>query len=74
MKKDIKTVMVSKQTLMTMGFTDNTSQTIIRQAKQNLVTEGFSFYNNTRLGLVPWHAVESIIGIKLSEMEGNLNG
>lgn len=65
---------VTAKDLTKQGFTKSTSQNIIRQAKASLVTEGISLYDNKRIGIVPIHAVEKIIGFKLSEMEDDLNG
>ena len=65
---------VTAKDLIKLGFTKSTSQNIIRQAKASLVTEGVSLYDNKRIGTVPIHAVEKIIGFKLSEMEDDLNG
>lgn len=42
---------------------------LIRQSKQIMVESGHPFYNNKRLGRVPKHVVESILGCEL-EIEG----
>ncbi|MHC5268846.1 DUF3173 family protein [Enterococcus sp. LJL98] len=62
---------IKKEDLMDLGYTKSTSQGIIRQAKATLVSQGFEFYNNRRLGLVPAHAVKAIIGVELSNKEDN---
>lgn len=69
-----KKITVTAEDLSKLGFTKNTSQNIIRQAKASLVTKGYSLYDNKRIGTVPTHAVEEIIGVKLSEKEDDLNG
>lgn len=65
---------VTAKDLIELGFPKSTSQNIIRQAKAYLVTTGYSLYDNKRIGTVPIHAVEKIIGFKLSEKEDDLNG
>ncbi|MDB1710529.1 DUF3173 domain-containing protein, partial [Enterococcus casseliflavus] len=52
-----------------MGFKPHQAASIIRQAKFNLVSNGFSYYNNKRLGVVPRQVVEEIIGIPPSQEE-----
>lgn len=59
--------MIEKSHLVEMGFTQYQATTIIKQVKLNLVNQGYYLYNNKRLGLVPASAVESVIGINISE-------
>ncbi|AMG49381.1 DUF3173 domain-containing protein [Enterococcus sp. PF-2] len=61
--------MISKKELEKMGFKPHQAASIIRQAKFNLVSNGFSYYNNKRLGVVPRQVVEEIIGIPPSQEE-----
>ena len=53
---------VSYHTLTQVGFSTYQAREIIRIAKNNLVKEGYDWYNNKRLGLVPVDAVITIIG------------
>lgn len=62
-------VTITAKELEGMGYSRNTSQNIIREAKQIMVTKGFVLYNNRRLGRVPIHVVESILGVTLSKSE-----
>ena len=41
------------QDLRALGYPQNQARRIIRQAKRNLVKQGFAFYNGKRVGLVP---------------------
>lgn len=56
---------INKDDLIKMGYKEHTAISIIRQAKQNMVQKGYSFYNNKRLGRVPIIAVETILGFSL---------
>lgn len=56
---------ISKDDLVKIGYKEHTAISIIRQAKQNMVQQGYSFYNNKRLGRVPITAVETILGFSL---------
>ena len=56
---------ISKTELMKLGYKQHTSVSIIRQAKQIMVKQGYAFYNNKRLGRVPISVVEEILGITL---------
>lgn len=60
--------MISKKELENLGFKTNQAVTIIRQAKIMMVNNGFPYYNNKRVGVVPRQTVEKIIGAPL-EME-----
>jgi hypothetical protein len=63
---------ISKKDLMALGYKEHTAADVIRQAKQNMVQQGYPFYNNRRLGIVPRNVVESILGINLGT-EGDIN-
>lgn len=63
---------ISKDELKDMGFLPNQAVTIIKQAKYYMVQKGYPYYNNKRLGRVPSHAVEYIIGVSLEE--GDMDG
>ena len=56
---------INKDDLVKIGYKEYTAISIIRQAKQNMVKKGYSFYNNKRLGRVPITAVETILGFSL---------
>lgn len=56
---------INKDDLIKMGYKEHTAISIIRQAKQNMIQQGYSFYNNKRLGRVPITAVETILGFSL---------
>lgn len=60
---------ISKDDLVTIGYKEHTAISIIRQAKQNMVQQGYSFYNNKRLGRVPITAVETILGFSLQSFK-----
>ncbi|AUC91612.1 TPA: DUF3173 domain-containing protein [Streptococcus suis] len=59
--------MIEKSHLIKMGFTKYQATGIIKQVKLNLVNQGYYLYNNKRLGIVPASAVESFIGVTISE-------
>lgn len=56
---------INKDDLLNLGFKQHTAISIIRQAKQNMIQQGYGFYNNRRLGRVPIRAVEEILGVSL---------
>ncbi|EFW08440.1 hypothetical protein HMPREF9459_00476 [Streptococcus anginosus 1_2_62CV] len=60
---NIKTI--ESQFLVELGFPKATAQKIIRQTKKKMVQQGYTIYNNRRLGTVPITAVEEILGFKL---------
>ncbi|HFI0304148.1 TPA: DUF3173 domain-containing protein [Streptococcus suis] len=60
-------LMVNKEDLKKLGFKEGTAISIICKAKLIMVQKGYTFYNNRRLGQVPATAVESILGISISE-------
>lgn len=64
---------VTKDDLIKMGYPKYTAISIIRQAKVNMLQQGYALYNNKRLGRVPVEAVESILGFKIN-MEDAFNG
>lgn len=64
---------VTKDDLINMGYPKYTAIGIIRQAKVNMVKQGYALYNNKRLGRVPTEAVESILGFEI-DMEDIANG
>ncbi|MFS7261509.1 DUF3173 domain-containing protein [Carnobacterium divergens] len=58
-------ITLTKQDLIRLGFGPTQSQNIIRMSKYHMVQQGYSYYNSKRLGRVPVHAVEEILGISL---------
>jgi hypothetical protein len=58
-------ITITKDELIRLGFGTSQSQTIIRLAKHYMVQQGFDYYSSRRLGRVPVHAVEHILGISL---------
>ena len=61
-------MMISKNTLIQMGFPRHTAENISRQAKIILVNEGFLFYNCNKVGFVPAEVVEKqILGTSIPE-------
>lgn len=65
---------ITAKDLINLGYPKNTAQNIIRQAKHNMVQQGYALYNNKRLGRVPKHVVEAILGVKLSDSGGFSDG
>ncbi|KAF1304201.1 MULTISPECIES: DUF3173 family protein [unclassified Enterococcus] len=55
--------LVSKKDLIRAGYSNYHAAKIIHDSKQLLVSKGFSYYKNRRLGVVPNHAIEELIGI-----------
>lgn len=48
------------------GYSENQAQNLIRKAKQKLVSEGFIWYKNKRVGRVPLKTIEELLGIEIS--------
>ena len=61
--------MICRKDLEELGFKTNQAVTIIRQAKVRMVNQGYPYYNNKRVGVVPRQASEEILGIPLSQEE-----
>ena len=61
--------MICRKDLEELGFKTNQSVTIIRQAKVRMVNQGYPYYNNKRVGVVPRQVIEEILGIPLSQEE-----
>lgn len=57
---------MTKHDLIELGYGKCSAESIIKQAKELMVQKGFPYYNNSRLGLVPVHSVEDILGIHLT--------
>lgn len=63
------TKLVSKKDLIQAGYSNYHAAKIIRDSKQLLVNKGFTYYKNRRLGVVPNHAIEELIGVNPLETE-----
>ncbi|NAA53769.1 DUF3173 domain-containing protein [Enterococcus faecalis] len=61
-------LIVSKEELMNLGYGKYQAEDIIRKAKAIMVSKGYSYYLNKRLGRVPVSAVESVLGIELGSI------
>ena len=61
--------MICRKDLEELGFKTNRAVTIIRQAKVRMVNQGYPYYNNKRVGVVPRQVIEEILGIPLSQEE-----
>ena len=48
------------------GYSKTQSQKLVRLAKSKLVSDGFNWYNNKRVGRVPLKIVEDVLGFELS--------
>lgn len=56
---------ITRQDLVSLGYQSETARKIIAQAKSILITRGYLFYDNKRLGRVPINVVEEILGVQL---------
>lgn len=61
--------LVSKKDLIQVGYSNYHAAKIIRDSKQLLVNKGFTYYKNRRLGVVPNHVIEELIGVDPLETE-----
>ena len=59
---------LTKEDLMNLGYGKYQAEDIIRKAKAVMVSKGYSYYLNKRLGRVPVRAVESVLGIELESI------
>lgn len=62
-------ILINKDDLIKLGFPEHTAKNIIAEAKKIMVNNGFQYYNNRKLGLVPADAVKSILGFNLFSEE-----
>ena len=58
-------MMITSKDLEKIGFGPTQSMHLVRKAKAQMVKDGFSWYDNPRLGTVPLKCVEKILGTKL---------
>ena len=61
-------LIVTKEELMNLGYGKYQAEDIIRKAKATMVSKGYSYYLNKRLGKVPVSTVESVLGIELGSI------
>lgn len=65
---------VDKNDLMILtGYSLSQCKKLIRKAKSQLVSEGFSWYNNKRVGRVPIKTIEEILGFQLAQKNDIIN-
>lgn len=64
---------ICKDDLIRIGYKKYQAISLIRQAKAIMVQRGCPYYNNKRLGRVPRHVVESILGVSLVVEKSNTN-
>lgn len=57
---------ITKTDLVNLGYGNSFSSDIIRRSKWFMVQSGFPYYESKRLGRVPVHAVEHILGYSIS--------
>lgn len=58
-------LVITKKELIELGYGKYQAEDIIRQSKAVMVSKGYTYYLNKRLGLVPLEAVEDVLGFEL---------
>lgn len=61
--------LITKKDLVAIGYSEHSAGKIIRETKQLLVKQGFSYYNNRRIGKVSAATVEKVIALALDEQK-----
>ncbi len=56
---------ISNKDLISMGYRPSTANAIIHQARDILVSRGYTFYNRKRLMVVPKSVVKELLGMDL---------
>lgn len=56
------------------GYSESQSKKLIREAKRKLVTDGFYWYNNKRVGRVPLKTIEELLGFELTNNHAIIEG
>lgn len=56
---------ITAKELVELGYKKGTAVKAIRETKAQLVKEGYTFYNNQRLGRVPKSKVMKMLGLEL---------
>lgn len=62
------TLTLTKRDLIKLGYGSGTSESLIRQAKLDMIALGYPYYENPRLGRVPVQAIENILGLDLRSL------
>ena len=62
-------VVINKNELMKLGYGKYKYEGIIRKTKTIMVSKGYTYYENRRLGLVPVESVEEVLGMKIEVEE-----
>lgn len=57
--------LITANELVNLGYKPATAQKAIRTAKESLVKQGYKWYENKRLGLVPRKVVSEILGTEV---------
>ena len=58
--------LISNKELIEMGYRPHTANDIIHQARELLVSRGYTFYNRKRLMVVPKSDVNEILGTEVA--------
>lgn len=59
-------LVTAKDIMELTGYSKTQSQKLVRLAKSKLVSDGFNWYNNKRVGRVPVKSIEHILGFDLT--------
>jgi hypothetical protein len=59
-------LVTAKDIMKLTGYSKTQSQRLIRVAKSILVSNGFNWYSNKRVGRVPIKTIEDILGFELT--------
>lgn len=57
-----KTIMITAEDIEELGFSKRVSAEVLKEAKIDLVNQGYPIYDNKMIKQVPAYAVESILG------------
>lgn len=57
-------IMITAEDLNYYGYSDNMAKEAIKISKLLLISEGYSLYENCRLGCVPIRAIQKVLSIK----------
>ena len=58
--------LVNKDFLIEKGIPKYTAQKLIKRVKDNLASQGYSFYENPRLSVVPIVEIEKLLGYEFN--------
>lgn len=63
--------LIDKNDIMKLtGYSKSQAEKLVREAKAKLVSKGFNWYSNKRVGRVPLRTIEEILGFELSSKNG----